>query len=56
MVTLSRSEYSVEEGSGEVVITLDRSGDLLDGIIVLFVAGEIPGATSPAIGKTSISF
>ena len=50
-VSLSVSEYSVEEGSGEVVITINRTGDLLDDITVLFVAGEIPGAANAAIGN-----
>ncbi|CAI8020180.1 Adhesion G-protein coupled receptor V1, partial [Geodia barretti] len=48
-VSLSASEYSVEEGSGEVVISISRTGDLLDDITVLFAAGEIPRATSAAI-------
>ena len=54
-VSLSASEYSVEEGSGEVVISISRTGDLLDDITVLFVAGEIPRATSAAIGTLNIS-
>ena len=42
----------MEEGSGDVVITINRAGNLLDDISVLFVAGEIPGATGAAIGKS----
>ena len=33
-VTIARSEYSVEEGSGVVNITLNRTGDLLDDITI----------------------
>jgi hypothetical protein len=40
----------VEEGSGEVAITINRAGNLLDDISVSFVAGEILGATGAAIG------
>lgn len=49
-VSLSESGYSVEQGSGEVVITINRTGSLLDDIAVLFVAGEIPGVANPARG------
>ena len=45
----------MEEGSGEVVISISRTGDLLDDITVLFAAGEIPRATSAAIGTLNIS-
>ena len=41
----------MEEGSGEVAITINRAGNLLDDISVSFVAGEILGATGAAIGK-----
>ena len=50
-VSLSGSEYTVEEGSGEVLINITRSGELIDDIIVIFVAREIPGAINPAIGQ-----
>ena len=39
-VSLSSSEYMLDEGSEEVIITINRSGDLLDDIIILFVARE----------------
>ena len=49
-VSLSESGYSVEQGSGEVVISINRTGNLLDDIAVLFVAGEIPGVANAARG------
>ena len=54
-VSLSASEYSVEEGSGEVVISINRIGDLLDNLTGSFVAWDLPGATSAAIGTAYIS-
>ena len=47
-VTLDASEYSQVEGGGAVEITLLRSGDLLDDVIVPFRAHSITGATNAA--------
>ena len=48
-ISLSGSEFTVEEGSGEVLINITRTGQLVDDIIVKFVAREIHGAINPAI-------
>ena len=50
-VTIAKSEYSVEEGSGVVNITLDRTGDLLDNITIPVRTQAIPDATNAAIRK-----
>ena len=50
-VTLSSSEYSAIEGDVEVSITLMRSGDLYDDIIIPFRAHAITGATNAATRK-----
>ena len=48
---MSESEFTVEEGSKEVLINITRTGKLVDDIIVKFVAREIPSAINPAIRK-----
>ena len=55
-VSLSESEYIVEEGSGEVVISITRSGNLLDNITTLFVATEIPEIANSARGNTHLIY
>ena len=52
-ISLSGSEFTVEEGSKEVLINMiiTRTGKLVDDIIVKFVAREIPSAINPAIRK-----
>ena len=50
-ISLSESEFTVEEGSREVLINITRTGKLVDDIIVKFVAREIPSAINPAIRK-----
>ena len=50
-VTLGRSEYSAEEGSRVVGITLNRTGDMLDSITVPFRVQAIPSAENAAIRK-----
>ena len=50
-ISLSESEFTVEEGSKEVLINITRTGKLVDDIIVKFVAREIPSAINPAIRK-----
>ena len=50
-VTIARSEYSVEEGSGVVNITLNRTGDLLDDITIPVRTQAIPDAANAAICK-----
>ena len=50
-VTIARSEYSVEEGSGVVNITLNRTGDLLDDITIPVQTQAIPDAANAAIRK-----
>ena len=50
-ISLSESEFTVEEGSKEVLINITRTGKVVDDIIVKFVAREIPSAINPAIRK-----
>ena len=50
-ISLSGSEFTVEEGSKEVLINITRTGKLVDDIIVKFVAREISSAINPAIRK-----
>ena len=47
-ISLSESEFTVEEGSKEVLINITRTGKVVDDIIVKFVAREIPSACERA--------
>lgn len=49
MVTIDASEYRVHEASEVVNITLSRTGDLLDDIIIPFRAHHIPDMANSAI-------
>ena len=54
-VTLARSEYSVEEGSGVLNITLNRTGDLLDDITIPVRTQAMPAAICKKLNLEQLS-
>ena len=53
-VTIAATEYSVPEGSGQANITLVRTGDMLDDIMIPFRAHALPDAANPAIRELHV--